>query len=170
MSFRNPDAAMIENLLRQARTIAVVGLSANPARPSFGVSRSLQHFGYRIMPVNPAKDEILGERCWPTLDAAVSSLKPGERIDIVDVFRRPEQVAAIADDCIRLRLPVLWLQDGVIDAAAAAHPERSPTNRSPPARSGGRAMLSPYLEFVHLAAVLRPGAGPEAVRAFAGGA
>jgi predicted CoA-binding protein len=120
MSFRNPDAATIENLLRQARTIAVVGLSANPARPSFGVARSLQRFGYRVIPVNPAEGEILGERCWPTLDAAVSSLKPGERIDIVDVFRRPEHVAAIADDCIRLKLPVLWLQDGVIDAAAAA--------------------------------------------------
>lgn len=120
MSFRNPDAATIENLLRQARTVAVVGLSANPARPSFGVSRSLQRFGYRVIPVNPAQSEILGERCWPTLDAAVSSLKPGERIDIVDVFRRTEHVAAIADDCIRLRLPALWLQDGVIDTEAAA--------------------------------------------------
>lgn len=120
MSFRNPDAATIENLLRQARTVAVVGLSANPARPSFGVARSLQRFGYRVIPVNPAASEILGERCWPTLDAAVSSLKPGERIDIVDVFRRPEHVAAIADDCIRLKLPALWLQDGVIDTGAAA--------------------------------------------------
>lgn len=120
MSFRNPDAATIENLLRQARTIAVVGLSANPARPSFGVSRSLQRFGYRVIPVNPAASDILGERCWPTLDSAVSSLGPGERIDIVDVFRRPEHVAAIADDCIRLKLPALWLQEGVIDAAAAA--------------------------------------------------
>ncbi len=120
MSFRNPDAATIENLLRQARTVAVVGLSANPARPSFGVSRSLQRFGYRVIPVNPVQSEILGERCWPTLDAAVSSLRPGERIDIVDVFRSREHVAAIADDCIRLKLPVLWLQDGVIDAAAAA--------------------------------------------------
>ena len=120
MSFRNPDAATIENLLRQARTVAVVGLSTNPARPSFGVSRSLQRFGYRVIPVNPAASEILGERCWPTLDAAASSLKSGVRIDIVDVFRRPEHVAAIADDCIRLKLPVLWLQDGVIDTASAA--------------------------------------------------
>ena len=120
MSFRNPDAATIENLLRQARTIAVVGLSANPARLSSSVSRSLQRFGYRVMPVNPAETEILGEHCWPTLDAAVSSLQHGERIDIVDVFRRPEHVAAITDDCIRLKLPVLWLQGGVIAAAAAA--------------------------------------------------
>jgi predicted CoA-binding protein len=120
MSFRNPDAATIENLLRQARTIAVLGLSANPARPSFGVSRSLQRFGYRVIPVNPAANEILGEHCQPTLDAAVSSLQHGERIDIVDVFRRPEHVAAVVEDCIRLKLPALWLQDGVIDPEAAA--------------------------------------------------
>ncbi len=119
MSFRNPDAATIENLLRLARSIAVVGLSANPAQPSFGVARSLQRFGYRVIPVNPTATEILGEHCQPTLDAAVSSLPHGERIDIVDVFRRREHVAAIADDCIRLKLPVLWLQDGVIDVAAA---------------------------------------------------
>ena len=120
MSFRSPDAAAIESLLRQARIVAVLGLSNNPARPSFGVARSLQHFGYRVIPVNPAEQEILGEPCQPTLDSAVSSLRPSERIDIVDVFRRPEHVAGIVDDCIRLRLPALWLQDGVIDAAAAA--------------------------------------------------
>jgi uncharacterized protein len=120
MSFRSPDAATIEALLRQARIIAVLGLSNNPARPSFGVARSLQRFGYRVIPVNPVETEILGEPCVPTLTAAVSSLHPGERIDIVDVFRRPEHVAEIVDDCIHLRIPALWLQDGVIDATAAA--------------------------------------------------
>lgn len=124
MSFRNPDAATIELLLRRARVVAVIGLSSNPARPSYGVSRSLQRFGYRLLPVNPAEEEILGERCVPTLDAAVSSLGPNETIDIVDVFRRPEHVAAIVDDCIRLKLPALWLQDGVIDQAAAEKAQR----------------------------------------------
>lgn len=119
MSFRNPDAAAIEQLLRQARCIAVVGLSGNSARPSFGVSRSLQRWGYRIIPVNPSASEILGSPCAATLDAAVSLVAPGEHIDIVDVFRRPEHVAAIVDDCIRLKLPAIWLQDGVVDAAAA---------------------------------------------------
>lgn len=120
MSFRNPDPAAIEALLRRARTIAVVGLSGDPSRPSHGVSRSLQRFGYRVIPINPAETQILGEPCQPSLAAAVSSLRPGEQIDIVDVFRRPEHVAAVVDDCIRLRLPAIWLQDGVIDEAAAA--------------------------------------------------
>lgn len=105
--------------MRDAHTIAVVGLSRNQARPSYGVAWSLKLFGYRIIPVNPALDAVLGEPAVPTLDAALAALKPGDRIDIVDVFRRPEHVAAIVDDCIRLGLPALWLQEGVIDAAAA---------------------------------------------------
>jgi uncharacterized protein len=117
--FENPDASAIERLLKSARTIAVVGLSPNPARPSFGVARALQRFGYRVVPVNPAHAEILGERAVPTLDRIGEVLAPGERIDIVDVFRRPEHVAAIVDECIRLRVPAVWLQDGVIDEAAA---------------------------------------------------
>lgn len=119
MNFRNPDATAIEQLLRQARTIAVVGLSGNPTRPSFGVSRSMQRWGYRIIPVNPAETEILGEPCVATLDQAVGAVKPDGRIDIVDVFRRSEHVASIVDDCIRLRIPAIWLQDGVIDVTAA---------------------------------------------------
>jgi hypothetical protein len=83
------------------------------------VARSLQKFGYRIIPVNPSADSILGEPCVPTLAAAVAALPAGERIDIVDVFRRPEHVSAIVDECIALHLPALWLQDGVIDEAAA---------------------------------------------------
>ncbi len=119
MSFRNPDPAAIEALLRQARTIAVVGLSADPSRPSHAVSRSMQRFGYRVIPINPTEKMILGERCVATLADAVSTLQAGERVDIVDVFRRPDHVASVADDCIRLHLPALWLQDGVIDEAAA---------------------------------------------------
>ncbi len=118
--FNNPPPEKIAELLHSARTIAVVGLSADPTRPSHGVARALQSFGYRIIPVTPAVASVLGERSVADLDHLHEVLKPGEQVDIVDVFRRPEHVAAIVDDCIRLKLPALWLQDGVIDAAAAA--------------------------------------------------
>lgn len=117
--FRNPDPAAIEALLRAARTIAVVGLSADQSRPSFRVAQALQRYGYRIIPVNPAADAVLGERAVPDLDHLADVLPAGARPDIVDVFRRPEHVAGLVDDCIRLRMPALWLQDGVIDEAAA---------------------------------------------------
>ncbi|MGE0580773.1 MAG: CoA-binding protein [Steroidobacteraceae bacterium] len=118
--FRNPDRAAIEQLLRSAKTIAIVGLSSDPSRPSHRVAQSLQGFGYRIIPVTPSGATILGERSVPDLDHLADVLGPGARPDVVDVFRRPEHVAAIVDDCIRLGLPALWLQDGVIDASAAA--------------------------------------------------
>jgi len=117
--FTNPSPAQIEQLLRSARTIAIVGLSADPAKPSYGVARALQGYGYRIIPVNPTLAEVLGERAVPDLDHVREVLGPGEQVDIVDVFRRPEHVAAIVDDCIRLGFPSLWLQDGVVDEAAA---------------------------------------------------
>ncbi len=117
--FRNPERPAIEALLRRARVIAVVGLSADPSRPSHGVAAALQRWGYRIIPVTPAAPEVLGARSVPDLDRLGDVLGPGERVDIVDVFRRPEHVAGIVDDCIRLGLPALWLQDGVVDAAAA---------------------------------------------------
>lgn len=118
--FRNPDAHEIERLLRAARTIAVMGLSADPSRPSHDVARHLQRFGYRVIPVNPAIDATLGERAVPDLDHLPETLASGERVDIVDVFRRPEHVPGIVDACIRLRLPALWLQDGVVHEEAAA--------------------------------------------------
>jgi 3-hydroxyisobutyrate dehydrogenase len=118
--FSNPPSDAIAALLRRVRTIAIVGLSADPSRPSHRVARSLQRFGYRIIPVTPGAEEILGERCVPSLDRLGEVLAPGEHVDLVDVFRRPEHVAAIVDDCIRLGLPALWLQDGVVDAAAAS--------------------------------------------------
>ncbi|MEZ5458363.1 MAG: CoA-binding protein [Steroidobacteraceae bacterium] len=117
--FHNPDAETIATLLQRARVIAIVGLSADVSRPSHGVARGLQRFGYRIIPVTPSADTVLGERAVPDLDQLGRVLAPGEQVDIVDVFRRPEHVAGIVDDCIRLRLPALWLQDGVIDEAAA---------------------------------------------------
>jgi predicted CoA-binding protein len=118
--FANPPQAQIEKLLRSVRTIAVVGLSADPARPSHRVARALQGFGYRIIPVAPAQTQILGETAVASLAELPRVLKAGEHVDLVDVFRRPEFVAGIVDECIRLKLPALWLQDGVIDPEAAA--------------------------------------------------
>ena len=117
--FTNPPAQKIAQLLRAARTIAVVGLSADPTRPSHGVARALQRFGYRIIPVTPAAESILGEPAVPGLEQLADALGRDERVDIVDVFRRPEHVAGIVTDCIRLKLPALWLQEGVVDDAAA---------------------------------------------------
>ena len=114
--FENPPKQQIEALLRRAKTIAVLGLSDTPGRPSHNVARALQKFGYRIVPVNPAATEILGERAWPDLGSAIQGAGP---IDVVDVFRRPEHVPVIVDEAIRLKVPALWLQDGVIDEAAA---------------------------------------------------
>ncbi|MDB6088473.1 MAG: CoA-binding domain protein [Gammaproteobacteria bacterium] len=117
--FANPSAAQIAQLLRSARVVAVVGLSADQTRPSHGVARALQRFGYRIIPVTPTADVILGEQAVPDLAHLPDVLGPNEKVDIVDVFRRPQHVSALVDECIRLRLPALWLQDGVIDEAAA---------------------------------------------------
>jgi predicted CoA-binding protein len=117
--YANPSAADIARLLRAAHTIAVVGLSPDRTRPSHGVARALQRFGYRIVPVNPNAASILGEPAVPALEQLPQVLASDEHIDIVDVFRRPVHVAGIVEECIRLELPALWLQDGVIDAAAA---------------------------------------------------
>ncbi|MBB4197538.1 hypothetical protein CCR94_22265 [Rhodoblastus sphagnicola] len=104
-------------LLRETKTIALVGASARPERPSHDVMAFLQHRGYRVIPVNPglAGQILLGER----VRASLSELD-GERIDMVDVFRRPEAVAVIAEEAIALGARALWLQLGVIDEAAAA--------------------------------------------------
>lgn len=123
--FKNPPTEKITERLRSARIIAIVGLSADPSRPSNRVAKHLQGFGYRIIPVTPAGGSILGEKTVPDLDHLSDVLKAGERVDVVEVFRRPEHVAAIVDDCIRLKLPVLWLQDGVVDEAAAEKAQRA---------------------------------------------
>jgi predicted CoA-binding protein len=115
--FENPAKPEIDALLRRVRTIAILGLSDTPGRPSHNVARALQKFGYRIVPVNPGATEILGERAWPDLQSALEGAGP---VDVVDVFRRSEHVSAIVDEVIRLAVPALWLQDGVIDEAAAA--------------------------------------------------
>ena len=117
--FANPPAQEIARLLREARVIAIVGLSADRTRPSHGVARALQRFGYRIIPVTPNAESILGEPAVATLEQLPEVLAADERVDIVDVFRRSEHVPQIVSDCIRLKLPALWLQEGVIDTTAA---------------------------------------------------
>jgi predicted CoA-binding protein len=117
--FANPPEAEIAALLRRASIIAVVGLSPDPTRPSHGVARALQRFGYRIIPVTPVAETILGELAVPSLAQLPEVLASDEQVDIVDVFRRPQHVPGIVAECIRLKLPVLWLQEGVVDEAAA---------------------------------------------------
>jgi predicted CoA-binding protein len=119
MPFRNPTQHHISRLLQRAKTIAVVGLSNNPQRPSYEVAAALRTFGYRIIPVNPTLAVWEGLRAVPSLDSLSDALDPDERIDIVNVFRQPQHVSAIVDDCIRLKLPALWLQLGVVDVEAA---------------------------------------------------
>ncbi len=119
MPFENPPDDAVAQLLRTAKCVAVVGLSDKPERASYAVAVALQRFGYRIVPVNPELREWRGIRAAPDLDHVADALEPGERIDIVDVFRRPEHVSGVVDDCVRLRFPVIWLQRGVIDEAAA---------------------------------------------------
>jgi len=113
MSFQNPPGPDVKRLLETAKTIAVVGLSPKQDRPSNGVSRGLQHFGYKIVPVNPGQWELLGERCYPDL------LSVPDGIDLVDVFRAPEYVDEVVDQCIARKFPALWLQEGVVNEKAA---------------------------------------------------
>jgi predicted CoA-binding protein len=103
----------IADLLHRARTIAVVGLSDSPLRPSHGVSAYMQTHGYRIIPVNPQIDSALGEKAYPSLLDV-----PGE-IDIVNVFRRPEFVDEVVDQAIQLKVPAVWMQEDVINQRAA---------------------------------------------------
>ena len=104
----------ISELLRKARTIAVVGLSSKRYRPSYGVAEYMQTAGYRIIPVNPFETEVLGEKVYADLEGV-----PG-RVDIVDIFRRSEFVPEIVDAAIRVGARAIWMQEGVIHEAAAA--------------------------------------------------
>lgn len=115
--FENPSPQAIGALLRRARTVAVVGLSPNENRPSHRVARAMQGFGWRIVPVRPAVTEVLGETAYATLDDIPEALR--RDIDLVDVFLAPERVGPVVDRAIALGLPAIWLQDGVIDEAAA---------------------------------------------------
>ncbi len=113
---------LIEHMLRTSKTIAVVGMSDKTWRASNHIGRYLAKQGYRVLPVNPALASILDLPCYPDLDAAQSAAQEqtGEGIDLVDVFRAPEHVPAIVDDIIRLRIPLLWLQDEVVHDVAIA--------------------------------------------------
>ena len=103
----------IERILNESKTIAVVGLSSDPSRPSYGVSKYMQSRGYRVIPVNPNESEVLGERAYSTLSDVP------EKIDLVDIFRRSEEAAHHVDEAIRIGAKAVWLQEGVIDYDAA---------------------------------------------------
>jgi predicted CoA-binding protein len=103
----------IATLLENCKTIAVVGLSDDPMRPSHGVSAYMQSHGYRIIPVNPQLKECLGEKAYPTL------LDVPEKVDIVNIFRRPEFVEEVVDQAIQLKVPAIWMQQDVIHEKAA---------------------------------------------------
>ncbi|MDP2870218.1 CoA-binding protein [Methyloversatilis sp.] len=115
--FENPSPQAIGALLRRARTVAVVGLSPNENRPSHRVARAMQVLGWRIVPVRPAVTEVLGETAYASLDDIPEALR--RDIDLVDVFLAPQRVGPVVDRAIALGLPAIWLQDGVIDEAAA---------------------------------------------------
>src|SRR6266699_6434388 len=114
-----PQPDPIRELLRRAKTIAVVGLSDSPLRPSHGVSAYMQSCGYRIIPVNPTISEALGEKSYPSL------LDVPEKIDIVNIFRRPEFVEEIADQAIQQKVPAIWMQEDVIHEKAAEKARRA---------------------------------------------
>jgi predicted CoA-binding protein len=103
----------VAELLRRSKTIAVVGLSANPARPSHEVAGYLQRVGYRIIPVNPNEREVLGEKAYARLEDVP------EKVDIVDIFWRPEEVAAVVESAIQIGAKVVWMQLGIEDGVAA---------------------------------------------------
>ena len=112
--FKNPDAEARCALLKKTKTIAVVGLSPNMARPSYGVSQSLQGFGFRVIPVHPAAKEILGEKVY----AKLADIP--EPIDLVDVFRSAEFIDGVVDECLALGLRAIWIQEGIVNEPAAA--------------------------------------------------
>ena len=113
MSFSNPDDATLSALLDRVKTIAVVGLSPQPARPSYRVAQAMQRYGYRIVPVRPLVDEVLGEKAYASLADIPFA------VDLVDVFRAAEHIPAIVEQCLALHLPSIWIQEGIVADAAA---------------------------------------------------
>lgn len=116
------DPAVIDEILANARNIAVAGMSDKPWRASHNIGRYLVENGYRVFPVNPALSEVLGLRCHADIEAAQAAAlnETGSGIDLVDVFRASEHIPAIVDTVIRLGIPYLWLQDEVIHDEAVA--------------------------------------------------
>jgi predicted CoA-binding protein len=113
MSFANPDDAALSALLDRVKTIAVVGLSPQPARPSFRVAQAMQRYGYRIIPVRPQLDEVLGEKAYPSLADIPFA------VDLVDVFRAADHLPAIVEQCLALHLRSIWIQEGIVHEDAA---------------------------------------------------
>ena len=109
----------IRDLLEQSKVIAVVGLSSKPHRPSYGVARYMQSAGYRIIPVNPNEREVLGEKCYAQLEDIPI------KVDIVDVFRRPDAVPSVVEDAIAMGAKVVWMQLGVVNEEAAERARRA---------------------------------------------
>ena len=111
--YTNPSDQKIKEILQKYKKVAVVGLSSDPVRPSNAVARYLQGRGYKIIPVNPKETEILGERAYPDLTSIP------EKMEIVDIFRKPEHVPAIVEEAIKVGTKVIWMQEGVVDHTAA---------------------------------------------------
>ena len=112
-AFENPGVEERCALLRRVRTIAVVGLSPNPSRPSYGVSQAMRGFGYTIVPVHPGAQEVLGVKAYPRLKVVPVP------IDLVNIFRRAEHIDGIVDECLELGLKNLWIQEGIVNEPAA---------------------------------------------------
>lgn len=121
--FINPSVDEIKEILKKTKTIAVVGLSPKPKRLSNSVSKAMQDFGYTIIPVRPAVDEVLGEKAYVDLESIPESLQ--SKIDMVNVFRAPEKISPIIDACIDLKPPLVWLQDGVVNEAEAVRAQKA---------------------------------------------
>ena len=113
MSFQNPTPDEIRALLQRVRTIAVVGLSPKPDRPSHGVSRAMQRFGYRIVPVRPAVSEVLGETAYARLADIPFP------VDLVNVFREAHHIPGVVEECLAIGAPAIWIQEGIVHEAAA---------------------------------------------------
>ena len=122
METMDNDPAVMDEMLRTAKTIAVVGMSDKTWRASYNIGRYLAGVGFRVLPVNPGISEVLGLKSYPDLESAQFAAREetGAGIDLVDVFRASEYVSAIVDEVIRLGVPYLWLQDDVIDDEALA--------------------------------------------------
>ncbi len=137
MNFENPGVEERCALLKRVKTIAVVGLSPNPARPSYGVAQAMQGFGFRIIPVHPAAREVLGARAYARLTDIP------QPVDLVNVFRRAEHLDGVVEDCLRLGLKNLWIQEDIVNEPAALR-----------ARSGGmtvimdRCIYRDYTQFI----------------------
>ena len=117
LSSENENIAIIRKVLRESKTIAVVGLSQKPDRPSYQVASYLMEVGYTIIPVNPSQDTILGLTCYPNLRAIPTP------VDIVDIFRRQEEVTPIVEDAINIGARCIWMQKGIVNEEAAAKAE-----------------------------------------------